>query len=161
MSGRAFVVRSAVADDAPTLARHRVGMLVHIGSLTVDDPRAARIEAASRRFIDDAMRRGEWAAWIAEERDAVLGSGSALLRPLPPSPVSLEGGFEAYLLNVFTEPAARRRGVATAVMKAALAWCRAQGFVRTSLRASAAGRPVYEPLGFVAAADYMDWKSGV
>ncbi len=156
---RSFRVRSAGDDDAGTLARHRVGMLISIGTLSTDDARIARIESAALRHIEAEMARGAWLAWIAEERGAVLGSGSAILRRLPPGPDCPDGGEEAYFINFYTEPSARRRGVATAVMRTALHWCRGRGVVRASLRASVAGRPVYAALGFVPSPDTMDWRA--
>ena len=152
-------VRTATTSDVALLARHRVGMLLGIGTISADDERTARIETAALRHIESAMARGEWLAWIADERGAVLGSGSAILRELPPGPDCPDGGEEAYFINFFTEPSARRRGVATAIMRTALEWCRGRDVVRASLRASVFGRPVYAALGFVPSPDTMDWRS--
>ena len=155
---RTIWVRTAGESDVALLARHRVGMLLGIGTIAGGDERIPRIETAALRHIDAAMSRGEWLAWIAEERGAVLGSGSAILREIPPGPDCPDGGEEAYFINFFTEPTARRRGVATAIMRTALEWCRGRDVVRASLRASTEGRPVYAALGFVPSPDTMDWR---
>lgn len=151
-------VRLATLADIPILARHRVGMFVDMGSLAADSDDARTLDAATRRFLTETIPSGEWVAWIAEDESGVLGSGGALLRCLPPRPHYVEGGTEAYLLSVYTEHAARRRGVATAVMKACLAWCTERGFARVTLHASAEGRRVYEPLGFVPRDGEMVWR---
>lgn len=54
----------------------------------------------------------------------------------------------ATILNVYTEPDYRRRGIARQIMETMIAWCRQQGFARVSLHASEHGRPLYESLGF-------------
>jgi len=156
---RSIWVRTAGESDVALLARHRVGMLLGIGTIAAGDERIPRIETAALRHIDAAMSRGEWLAWIAEERGAALGSGSAILRPIPPGPDCPDGGEEAYFINFFTEPVARRRGVATEIMRTALEWCRGRDVVRASLRASSEGRAVYTKLGFISSPDTMDWRA--
>lgn len=133
-------------------------MFVAMGSLAADGDEARTIDAATRRFLATTIPSGEWVAWVAEDECGVLASGAALLRRLCPRPGHAEGGTEAYLLNFFTEPAARRRGAATAVMKACLAWCAERGITRIVLHASADGRRVYEPLGFVTRDGEMIWR---
>jgi GNAT superfamily N-acetyltransferase len=54
----------------------------------------------------------------------------------------------ALLHNVHTLPEFRRRGFARRLVETAVAWCREEGFSRVTLNASAAGRPLYENLGF-------------
>ena len=52
------------------------------------------------------------------------------------------------IVNVYTEPAYRRRGLARRLMIAMLDWLRQQGYGTVSLHASDYGRPLYESLGF-------------
>jgi len=54
------------------------------------------------------------------------------------------------ILNVFTEPEFRKRGIARQVMLAILAWVRQQGLRSVNLHASKEGRTLYEKLGFEA-----------
>jgi GNAT superfamily N-acetyltransferase len=49
---------------------------------------------------------------------------------------------------MYTEPGARRRGVAKRLLEAMIEWCRTKGFSAVSLHASDAGRPLYEMVGF-------------
>jgi GNAT superfamily N-acetyltransferase len=159
MTHAAFTVRLAAAADAAVLARHRVEMFTAMGSVAAGGEEARAIAAATERLLPEAIDAGRWAGWIAEEDGRVLGGGCAVLRPLWPRPGHPEGGTEAYLLNFFTEPAARRRGVATAVMEACLAWCAGRGIARITLHASDAGRFVYAPLGFVPREGEMVWQA--
>ena len=54
------------------------------------------------------------------------------------------------MLNDFTEPAWRRRGLAELLMHHVLEWARDQRLDRLVLHASAEARALYERLGFVA-----------
>jgi GNAT superfamily N-acetyltransferase len=53
-----------------------------------------------------------------------------------------------FVLNMYTEPAYRRRGLAKQVLESIIAWCREQGFKAVLLHASDAGRGLYEQMGF-------------
>ncbi len=54
----------------------------------------------------------------------------------------------AWILNMYTEPGARRCGVAKRLLEVMIEWCRTKGFSAVSLHASTAGRPLYETAGF-------------
>jgi predicted acetyltransferase len=56
----------------------------------------------------------------------------------------------AVILNVYTEPQFRRRGVARKIMLAILSWIKAQGFKSANLHSTSEGRVLYEKLGFEA-----------
>jgi predicted GNAT family acetyltransferase len=58
-------------------------------------------------------------------------------------------GRHAIVLNVWTEPNWRRRGLATLLIKEILAWARTERLDRLVLHASDEGRSVYERLGFI------------
>ncbi len=154
-----FRIRLATAADAALLARYRVGMFVEMGSLAPDSDLAATIAAATEQLVERGVLSGEWTAWIAEDESGPLGSGAATLRPTPPNPLCPAGGTLAYLLNFYTEPEARGRGVATALVRTSLAWCRERRVVRITLHASAAGRRIYERLGFVPRPGEMAWSA--
>ena len=85
----------------------------------------------------------------------VAGVGIQLRRVLP-HPVGEPGGEiaiaegrHAIVINVFTEPDWRRRGLATFLMERLIDWARAERLDRLVLHASDQGRVVYERLGFV------------
>ena len=73
-----------------------------------------------------------------------------MLRRLLPQPGRADVGEEAYVLNVYTELAHRRRGIARQLTEHIVGWCRERGVARVALHASVDGRPLYEQLGFVA-----------
>jgi GNAT superfamily N-acetyltransferase len=71
-------------------------------------------------------------------------------------------GPQALILNVFTARSWRRRGVAEALMRELLAWCRDNGVESVVLHASNEGRPLYEKLGFTATNEMqLGGKGGV
>ena len=147
-----FAVRAAGAAEIPILARHRSGMFRDMGQLASHNERA--LEQATAAYMRDAMPRGEYLAWVAEQDRAVIGGAGVQLRTILPRPRpgkdEVEFGPEAIILNVYVEPEWRRRGVAEALMRAVLDALAERHLRRIVLHASADGRRLYERLGFVA-----------
>jgi GNAT superfamily N-acetyltransferase len=141
-----YRLRRAATQDAAIVAGHRVAMFRDMGVLAQTD--TPRLEASSRRHLAQALADGQYYGWLAEIDGAVAAGVGVVLRPLLPRPGCLDGGRDAYVLNVYTEPAHRRRGLARALMQAVLQWCHAAGITRVALHASDEGRPLYESLGF-------------
>jgi ribosomal protein S18 acetylase RimI-like enzyme len=151
---RLFVVRQADATDVPLLARHRAAMFRDMGQLASHHEET--LERATASYLREALPRGEYLAWVAEDTAmpaAVIGGAGVQVRPILPRPRpgadDLELGPEALVLNVYVEPAWRRRGIAEALMRALLDALAARGIRRIVLHASNDGRRLYERLGFV------------
>ena len=143
-----YVIRIATTADAAVIAHHRVAMFRDMGMLA--DADAAALEAAARTYLTQALSGGEYVGWVTEADGHVVAGGGVVIRPLLPRPGRASGGNEVEVLNVYTEPAHRRRGLARRLMQEILAWCHGRGITRVTLHASDDGRPLYESLGFVA-----------
>jgi GNAT superfamily N-acetyltransferase len=104
--------------------------------------------AAFGPWLVRKMAEGEYLAWVArDEQDVVAGGLGLWLMDWPPHMIG-PGSPRGNILNVYTRPDYRRRGVARALMQVALDWCRANGIKSVILHASADGRALYENLGF-------------
>ncbi|HXQ22618.1 MAG TPA: GNAT family N-acetyltransferase [Candidatus Acidoferrales bacterium] len=145
--GAEYVVRAAIHADAAVIAHHRAAMFRDMGLIPDDEVPAH--ETASRAYLAMALPSGEYLGWVVEVSGEVVAGGGVLVRRMLPRPGWPQGGEEAYVLNMYTEPAHRRRGLARALMETILAWCRARLITRVSLHASDDGRPLYESLGFL------------
>ena len=142
-----YVVRMAVPADAPVLARQRRLMFEAMG-MVGDMGQAEELEAVAREWIARELAAGSFYSWIVEYGGEVVAGGGLQLRPLMPRPGHVRGKPEGLILSVWTEPDHRRRGLATRVVEAMLAWCREHGIRRVTLHASDEGRRIYERLGF-------------
>src|SRR6266513_1388542 len=148
-----YAIRRATAADAGVLARHRAEMFRDMSELP-DDLYDTLVEAA-RAYFAAAIVDGRYVGWVAELDDpsgAIVAGAGLQLRDLLPRPdvarERLVRGPQALILNVFTERAWRRRGIADALMRELLRWCRGNGIESVVLHASGEGRPLYEKLGF-------------
>ena len=110
---------------------------------------------AARAYLTQAIPDGRYVGWVAEldagSREVVGGAGLQLRELLPRPDIAHERlvrGPQGLVVNVYTERAWRRKGVADALMRELLQWCRGNGIESVVLHASDEGRSLYEKLGF-------------
>ena len=107
-------------------------------------------DALPEGFRDRTERyllEGDQLTLLALAGDACAGSATlCFLRMLPTS--EHPAGLRAHLMNVYTLPAFRRRGIARTLVTALVEEARHRGATEISLDATAAGRPLYRALGF-------------
>ena len=149
-----FTVRTATVADAPILARHRAEMFRDMGVLP--EHLLDVLVDASRRYFEEAIPSGEYVGWLAARAapasEIIAGAGLQLRRVLPhpdPGGRAIALGPQGVVLNVYTEPAWRRRGLAALLMRHVLDWAGAHGITSLVLHASRDARGLYEKLGFV------------
>lgn len=139
-------IRPGTLQDLEHLAAHRRAMFF---DMNYRDGNAldAMIDAF-RPWLREKMISGDYLAWVACAPDESIVAGLGLwLMDWPPHMIG-PGARRGNILNVYTEHAYRRQGIARRLMEIALDWCRANGIRAVILHASAEGRTLYESLGF-------------
>lgn len=151
-----FTVRIATRDDVGSIARHRAQMFADMGELPADT--YEDLVTQTTQYLDVALPAGTYLGWLAtadtDPGTVVAGAGVQLRRTLP-HPITRGGqrrvaaGRQAIVLNVYTEKAWRRRGLAELLMAHVIEWARTSDIDTLVLHASAEGRSLYERLGFM------------
>ena len=139
-------IRRAETQDIPTLVRFRHRMFADMGGRTESAIRAH--DARYRSWVRSRIQSGELVALLAEDRDRhPIATGSVWFRETHPTPhvASLK---MPYILSVFTEPTARRKGTAGRIVRELVRIARSKGYEQVRLNASDAGMGVYAKLGF-------------
>ena len=145
-----YRVRPATLEDVDALVRHRIGMFTDMGvALDIE-----ALDRAFRAWLGDAMPAGRYRAWVVDARETagpapatVVAGGGITVLPWPPGPRDV-GDRLAFVYNVYTERAHRRRGLARLIMDAIHDWCGEAGIGSVALNASQDGRPLYEAMGY-------------
>ncbi|MEY2438694.1 MAG: hypothetical protein QOI34_79 [Verrucomicrobiota bacterium] len=150
-------IRLATTSDASIIAQHRARMFFDMGEIPSELFESFR--AKSQDKIQSMLETGEYVGWVAnsenEPQQIIAGAGVQLREVMPHPGTNPNGettvaeGRHALIINVFTEPEWRRRGVATLLMKRIIEWSREQRLDRIVLHAAEEARPLYERLGFV------------
>jgi GNAT superfamily N-acetyltransferase len=147
LKGMDYSIRPAEPADIPVIAHHRAAMFRDMGSIPEQDYELLR--QASAGWVGGLLASRGYAGWLVEHQRAVVAGGGILLSDLAPGPGSYRMSRWAHIVNVYTEPAHRRRGLARQVMQTMLDWCAHESFHFVTLHASDEGRPLYQSLGFV------------
>jgi GNAT superfamily N-acetyltransferase len=149
-----FVIRSAAATEAGTLARSRAALFRELDG---SSPVTSDFESACRAAFEAGFAADVCVAWIAEGPGELEPVGTLVLLRFPrlPTPKN-RANVEGYVLNVFVAPRWRHRGVATALVRSAIEYSRTRGLGRIRLHATVSGRAVYAGLGFVSRDNEME-----
>jgi GNAT superfamily N-acetyltransferase len=141
-----IVIRVAAPGEAAVITAQRRAMFAEMrpGPAAQLDAMAAAFET----WVAERLARGNYRGWLAvTPAGQVVGGAGVWVMDWPPHMLHTEPR-RANILNVYVEPAYRRRGLARALTETALAWCRQQQIALVILHASEAGRAIYTALGF-------------
>jgi GNAT superfamily N-acetyltransferase len=141
-----ITVRQAGPADLPAILHHRRAMFEDMGYKDVAALEA--MDATSQGFFAQALEEGWYRGWLAQNHAGqVVAGGGILILPWPSNPHDAQTR-RPMIVNMYTESAYRRRGLARRLMVLMLDWLGREGYGTVSLHASDYGRPLYESLGF-------------
>jgi GNAT superfamily N-acetyltransferase len=143
-----IVLRVASAKDASTIAKHRRSMFRDMGYH--DEVALDSMMAKFLPWLEAKMVSGEYLAWLAVTEGDITVAGAGLWLMDWPAHMLGSSPRRGNVLNVYTEPEFRRRGLARGLIGAALDWCKINRIDLVILHASPEGRALYESFGFEA-----------
>jgi GNAT superfamily N-acetyltransferase len=146
MEQNQYRLRHAGAADAAIVARQRSAMFLDIGEVSSHE--AELLRRASELWIADLMTMNKYVGWFLEHEGTPVSGWGIILWERPPAPGCLRLGKWAHIVNVYTAPDHRRRGLARRIMLHIIEWSAQNGIDHLTLGASREGRPLYESLGF-------------
>lgn len=137
----AAVIRRATESDIGGIVGLRLAfesITRDSGALAAGTPGETARRAELVALLGRDMRRGKLLCWLAEEGGCAVAQAALRLRV----------GRDGEILNVYTEPAYRGRGIGTALVATAVAEARALGVRRLSLQPTEDSRGLYKRAGF-------------
>jgi GNAT superfamily N-acetyltransferase len=99
-------------------------------------------------WVEAKMHAHEYLAWFAISAHGKIAAGAGLWLMDWPAHM-LGSGPRGNILNVYTEPEFRRRGLSRWLMKSVLDRCHCNHIDLVILHASPEGRALYDSLGFL------------
>ena len=147
-------IHEALAEDLPTVVRLRLRFIADDRGVE-----AAAFGAAFRIATEQFLRRrheaGTARSWLATDDDSAVGIITMLVLDLAPRPGDVNG-LDGYLVNLWVDPAARRRGIGRALLGQCLDASAVMPLRRLVLSATEDGRPLYTSAGFESSPDWME-----
>lgn len=149
-----LLYKRATIEDIDMLTKTRIRVLSAANSLS-DDIDMNEVEKQSYDYYGRALCDDTHIAYLVFDEKRFVGSGGVSFFQVMPTYHNVSGK-KAYIMNIYTEPAYRRRGIAYKILDLLVSDVRSKEITSISLEATEAGRPLYEKYGFVKMDDEME-----
>ena len=143
----ALVYKRATPEDINTLTKTRIEVLRAANKLS-DDIDMGEIEKEACNYYQKALCDGSHIAYLVFDGERFVGAGGASFFQVMPTYHNPSGN-KAYIMNMYTNPAYRRKGIATKTLDMLVNDAQNKGITDISLEATDMGRPLYEKYGFI------------
>jgi ribosomal protein S18 acetylase RimI-like enzyme len=131
--------------DVEMICSHRHDMFLEAGG----NPEQLRVMTEHfRPWLEERLVDGRYYGFKLLDGDQPVAAIGLMSIDWPPHPSHPTQDKRGYVLNVFVQPAYRRRGLASALMKAADVEFARRGITFAVLHATETGKPVYEKTGW-------------
>ena len=141
-----YTFRRATIADTETIADHRTWMFAEIG---IDMATLTENRAYYTPWLAERLSNGNYIGILVEcEQEVIAGAGLWIAIGAPLPTLHSHDLRRANIVNVYTHPDHRHKGLAREMMARLLDIAREAGYPIAQLHASDAGRPLYESMGF-------------
>ena len=146
--------KKATIEDIDILTETRIQVLRAANQLSnkVD---LSEMRKQSYHYYQKALCDGTHVAYLIFDEHRFAGTGGVSFFQVMPTYHNVSGN-KAYIMNIYTKPAYRRRGIAYRILDLLVSDIRSKGVIAVFLEATEAGRPLYEKYGFVKMNDEME-----
>jgi ribosomal protein S18 acetylase RimI-like enzyme len=142
-----FSMRSIMRTDLDMVCRHRNDMFREAGW---PDATLAAMAAPFRCWLAARLADGSYFGFVAEHPGLPVAAVGLMAIDWAPHPAHPSQDKRGYILNLFVEKEYRRRGIARRLLEVSDRAFAARGIRYIVLHATAAGRPLYEQVGWSA-----------
>ena len=150
----ALVYKRATLADLDILTETRIEVLRVANRLDASAD-MTQVERATLAYYRSALADGSHTAYLVFDGDVFVGAGGASYYAVMPT-YHNPTGRKAYIMNMYTCPAYRRRGIAARTLDLLVQDARGRGVHAISLEATSMGRPLYEAYGVVPMTSEME-----
>jgi GNAT superfamily N-acetyltransferase len=145
--------RKAGISDVTDLIHMRVEFLNEVQKLK-SSAGEGELYFSLKEYFTENMNTDRFIAWVATDNGVIVGTSGLYLYSLPPS-YKIKTGKVAYIMNMYTKPAYRGRGIAPTLFGRLIEESKERGCHKISLHATDMGRPLYLKFGFKASDNEM------
>lgn len=149
-----LIYKKAGTKDIEILTKTRIQVLKAANSLCEDADLTA-VEKESRAYYEKALKDKSHAAYLVYDGEKIAGAGGVSFYQVMPT-VHNSTGWKAYIMNMYTHPSYRRKGIALHMLDLLVTEARKRGMNHITLEATQMGRPLYETYGFIPMENEME-----
>lgn len=149
--------KKATIEDIDILTKTRVKVLRAANKLS-DSADMSEVEKQSYDYYKKALSEDTHIAYLIFDEDRFVGTGGVSFFQVMPT-YHNPSGKKAYIMNMYTAPEYRRKGIAYKTLDTIIKDIKERGITAISLEATSMGRPLYEKYGFVKMQNEMELRS--
>ena len=138
--------RKATSEDIDLLVSMRMEMLQSVVSEN-DSKQWALAETSTERYYSETLVNGEHVCILAFDGNKCIGTGGVCFYRVLPTYFKPTGE-KAYIINMFTNPQYRGRGIGREILRMLVDEAFGRGVRYITLEATEQGRKLYEKNGF-------------
>jgi len=141
-----FSLRLATKDDIPQLAELRIEFIKEI-RLEYPKDRIDEYREVMCNYLEKEMSSGNFIAWLAIANNEIIATSGLITIQRVPQFWNMSGK-EAYIMNMYTKPEWRNKGIGTAILEKLVEETKNRDIIAIKLYATPMGKPLYEKQGF-------------
>lgn len=142
-----LIYKKATIEDIDILVKSRIEVLRAANKLT-EAADMTEVEEQSYDYYMEALSNGTHTAYLVFDGNRFVGAGGVSYFRVMPTYHNPSGN-KAYIMNMYTKPIYRRKGIAYKTLKLLVEDAKERGVTAISLEATDMGKPLYEKFGFV------------
>ena len=148
-----FIYKKAGIEDLDMLVKTRIEILKVINHIN-DNTDMSDFEKSTLNYYKEALKNNTHTAYLVFDNDKFIGAGGIYYKVMPS--YHNPSGNTAFIMNIYTNPDYRRKGIAYKVLDLLVKDAKERGVENIILDSTLMGRPLYEKYGFVKINDYME-----
>lgn len=148
-----LIYKKATLLDIETLVKTRIEVLRAANRLD-EKTDMSIVEHQTRDYYERALKDGSHTAYLVFDKEKFVGAGGISFFQVMPT-YHNPSGWKAYVMNMYTHPEYRRKGIAYETLNLLVLNAKEKGIPHIILEATDMGRPLYEKFGFVKMQDEM------
>ena len=142
-----LVYKKATLDDIDILTETRIEVLRAANELS-NDIDMSEVKKQSYNYYKKALCDGTHIAYLIYDEKHFVGTGGVSFFQVMPT-YHNPSGRKAYIMNMYTSPKYRRKGIAYKTLDMLIRDTKNKGITSISLEATVMGWPLYEKYGFI------------
>jgi ribosomal protein S18 acetylase RimI-like enzyme len=137
--------RRATLEDVASLVSLRLAFFAEISGGMESDP---LLHESLAEYFSRTIPSNEFVGFLGVADSAIIATSGIVFHHHPPSNRN-PSGREAYIMNMYTAPAFRRRGIASRLLQMLIDHARQNDCGKVSMHALPKGRSIYLNAGFM------------
>ena len=140
------IIRRVDCDDIAGMTSARIGYLTEMQGERPSDYKL-ELHRELQSFFQRSMLEGTFLAFLAEVDSCAVSWGAMVLKKIQ-GDLNRSSYLEGDILNMYTLPAFRRKGISSRILEALLSEAKVVAVSKVALHCSKDGEPLYRKYGF-------------